>query len=56
MYSGNDIGAGQAEQVIVAFEVGAMVGEALPAVILFLQAFSLDHGSHSAIQYQYALM
>ena len=33
-----------------------MVSKALTAIIRFLQALRLDHGSHGTVQHQYALL
>src|SRR3546814_8237831 len=43
------------QQFVVALQVFAVVGEALAAEIGLAQLVALDHGSHGAIQDQYAL-
>ena len=56
MNPGDDIGAGNAEQLIVALDVGMVLREALSAVVRLLQVFGLDHGSHGAVDDQDALL
>src|SRR5690606_17976991 len=62
VHAGDDVGAGQGEEVVVALEVvrGAVArvpavdsaGEALAAVVGLGQAGALDHGAHGAVDDQ----
>ena len=49
---GNQVGASQTEQVIIAFEIAGVVFKALPTVISFCQDLLLNHSAHSAIDQQ----
>ena len=55
MDAGDDIGAGQRQQVVIALEIVLMVGKAFPPVVRILQALGLDHGPHGAVDHQYAV-
>ena len=46
----DDVGAGQDQQVVVALEVVRVIGEALAAVVGFLQPVALDHRAHRAVE------
>ena len=46
---------GQQQQIVVAFQIAAEIGEARAAIIGFGQAVTLDHGAHRPIQNQDAL-
>ena len=52
----DDIGPGQGQQVVVALEIAGVSRKALAAVIRFLQARLLDHGSHGPVQDQDAVL
>ena len=45
----DDLGFGQAQKLVVAFEIGAVRGKALAAKICFLQHLGLYHGAHRTI-------
>ena len=51
----DDVRPGQGQQIVVALQVGRMVGEALATEIGFFQGVALDHGAHGAVQHQNAL-
>ena len=52
MDAADDLGPGEAEQVVGPFEIGGPVGEALAAVVGLGQLMALDHGAHGAVQQQ----
>ena len=52
----NDIGPCQHQQVVVAFEVLRVVGQARAAEIRLGELFPLDHGAHRAVQDDDALL
>jgi hypothetical protein len=45
-----DVGAGQQQKVVVAFDVLPVRGETLSAVIGFLQRMALNHCPHRAVE------
>ena len=49
------VGAGEHEQVVVALEVAGVIGEHLPAVVLFFEVVALDHRPHRPVQVQDAI-
>ena len=51
MYRADDIGPGQAQQVVVAFQGRLVFGEARSPEIRFLEVMSLDHRAHRAIEH-----
>ena len=52
----DDRGLGQHQQVVVAFEVVRVIGEARAAVVGFLQTVALDHRAHGAVEDEQALL
>jgi len=52
MNAGDDLRAGEHQQVVVALEVLRVVEEALAAVVRLAQLLLLDHRAHRAIQDQ----
>ena len=52
---GNDLGLGQHQQVVIAFQIALPVGKTLTAKVALFQTVALDHGAHAAIQHQNSL-
>ena len=48
-------GLRQRQQVVVAFQVARPVAETLATELRFVQALTLDHGAHGAVEHQDAL-
>jgi hypothetical protein len=46
---------GQQQQIVVAFQIMRMIGEACSAIVGFLQFVALNHRSHRAIKNEQAL-
>jgi hypothetical protein len=56
VYFCNNVGTGQAEKLIVAFKIRAVVGKAFPAEVGFHEVFRLNHCAHGTIDYQDTLL
>jgi hypothetical protein len=54
--AGDDLGLGDAEQVVVALDVAGPVREALAAVAGLVRAVPLDRGPHGAVEHEDALL
>ena len=54
MNAANGVGPGERQQIIVAFDVGVVVGQQFAAKILFRQAELLDRGTHGAVEHDNA--
>ena len=52
----NDVGAGEQQQVVVAFQVARVVAEAFAAIVGLLQVVALNHRAHGAVENQQALL
>ena len=50
----NHVGAGQAQQLVVAFDVFVEIFEPFATVLRFGQFKALDHGAHGAIEHSNA--
>ena len=55
MNGGDHFRLGQHQQIVIAFQIAAPVGETLTAEIALIQTIALDHGAHAAVQHQNAL-
>jgi hypothetical protein len=53
--AGDDLGRGDAEQIVVALHVGRPVGEPLAAVARLVRAVPLDGGAHGTVENEDAL-
>ncbi len=51
MNGGDHFRLGQHQQIVIAFQIAAPVGETLTAKIALVQAIALDHGAHAAVQH-----
>ena len=47
---------GDTQQVVVPFQLSGEIGKTVAAIILFIEFETLDHGTHTTIQYQDTLL
>src|SRR5690606_19901931 len=52
----DNIGPGEAEQVVVALQVAGVIREAFAAEVPLFKFVTLYHGAHGAIEHQYPLL
>ena len=48
----DDLGLGEAEQIVVALQFPGPIGEALAAILSFVELMPLNHGAHGTVQQQ----
>ena len=52
----DDLGAGEAEEIVASFERERMVPEQAAPIVRFIQAVALDHGAHGAVEDQDSIL
>ncbi len=52
---GDHIGAAEQQKIVVAFDIAWPIGKARATIVVFLEAVTLDHSTHAAVEDQDAL-